>query len=169
MGVSCSPVPSMSSSTCSLTTASSTPSILLSDGPLYLQLQKLHISSYSVLNSLQTRSPLSRWKCLLLVIIVRPKGSLEESSFQFYLVVAFVVWMLGLRSKNVKYFSSHASETHQTIHDILMCQNKNTKSHIHANTQTYKYINTKCLKDPKCAMFLKSRGLNCQVSQLPTS
>ena len=74
MGVSCSPVPSMSSSTCSLTTASSTPSILLSDGPLYLQLQKLHISSYSVLNSLQTRSPQSRWKCLLLVIIVGPKG-----------------------------------------------------------------------------------------------
>ena len=55
----------------------------------------------------------------------RTKRALEEAPF--YPVVVFVVWMLGLRLKNVKYFSSYASETHQTIHDIPMCQNENTQ------------------------------------------
>ena len=33
------------------------------------------------------------------------------------------------------------------------------KIHKYTITQIHKYTNTKCLKDPTCAIFLKSRGL----------
>ena len=34
------------------------------------------------------------------------------------------------------------------------------KKGVNVHCAHYKYTNTKCLKDPACAMFLKSRGFN---------
>ena len=83
-------------------------------------------------------------------------------------------------TKSFKNFRSHASETHRTIHFLKArdpCypptrrDDKDKDKYTHKYTKSHKYTNTKCLEDPTCAIFLKSKGFkyikydihNCKI------